>query len=290
MKIAITGGAGLVGRFIVNEAIASGDQVSVLTRQPPEPGFFNGPVERLSYDLAGEIPDLSGFDAVVHAAFDHVPGRYRGGEGADPEGFLARNLTGTIRLFRATERVGARLIFMSSRAVYGSRSGHLTEDIECRPDTLYGQAKFVAEQALLETGQPAMILRATGVYGQAGPGQRHKWADLFDDFEAGRKIRPRAGTEVHGDDLAAAVRLGLTGADGVFNLSDLLLDRWKLLTEWQRVTGISGRLPAMADSSSHGQMSTERLCRIGWRPGGWALLGRTLHEIAQSDGFLPQGT
>ncbi|MFV0410517.1 MAG: NAD-dependent epimerase/dehydratase family protein [Paracoccus sp. (in: a-proteobacteria)] len=280
MRIAVTGGTGLVGRFIVNEALGAGNRVTVMTRSAPAPGFFDAPVAHIPYDLGGPVPDLGGFDAIVHAAFDHIPGRYRGGEGEDAAGFLARNLEGSLRLFQRAAALGARMIFLSSRAVYGPQEGALTEDLTCRPDTLYGEAKLAAEEALQGSGQPAMILRATGVYGAPGPGQRHKWADLFEDFAAGRPIAPRIATEVHGDDLAAAVRLGLAGAGGICNVSDLLLDRRDLLGAWRDLTQIPGPLPDAADPARVDVMTTDRLKALGWRPGGRERLRRTLQEMA----------
>ncbi|WP_313135739.1 NAD-dependent epimerase/dehydratase family protein [Paracoccus jeotgali] len=289
MRLAITGGTGLVGRFIVNEALRAGDRVTVLTRSAPVPGFFAGEVTHLPYELGAEPPDLSGFDALVHVAFDHLPGRYRGGEGDDPAGFLARNLDGSRRLFDQAARAEVPVVFLSSRAVYGPLDGPLDEGMTCRPDTLYGQAKLAAEQALTDSGQPALVLRATGVYGVPGPGQRHKWADLFDDFAAGQPIAPRIGSEVHGDDLAAAVRLGLNGLRGIYNVSDLLLDRRDLLAMWARITGTSGTLPEPADPSGFRVMRTDRLAAQGWRGGGIDRLQATLRDIAAQAGIASRG-
>lgn len=286
MRLAVTGGTGLVGRFIVQQALGAGDDVTVLTRTAPAPGFFDAHVPHLPYVLDGAAPDLLGFDAVVHAAFDHLPGRYRGGEGDDPQGFLRRNLDGSKRLFAAAAKAGARVVFISSRAVYGPQAGALHEDMTCRPDTLYGQAKLAAEQALAASGQGATILRATGVYGAPGPGQRHKWADLFDDFAAGRAIAPRVATEVAGHDLAAAVGLGLKGADGIYNVSDILLDRHDLLAEWGALTGIATPLPERADAARVNQADPARLCALGWQPGGIHALRASLREIA---GISPSG-
>ncbi|WP_434803076.1 NAD-dependent epimerase/dehydratase family protein [Paracoccus aerodenitrificans] len=283
----MTGGTGLVGRFIVNEALAAGDQVTVMSRHSPAPGLFDGDVRHSHYDLAAKRIELCDADAVVHAAFSHIPGRYRGGEGDDAEGFLRRNLDGSLRLFEAAAQTAARVVFLSSRAVYGPQPGMLSEDMICAPDTLYGEAKLAAEQTLLASGQAATVLRATGVYGPAGPGQQHKWADLFEDFGKGAPVAPRIGSEVHGDDLAHAVRLALSGADGVYNVSDLLLDRRSLLEIWQEVTGIQGELPAQADSSDFNEMNTDRLKSLGWQPGGLTLLRRTVRQIAADSGFPP---
>ena len=285
MRLAVTGGTGLVGRFLVEEALAAGDSVLSLTRRPPAPGFFPEAVEHAAYDLTGAPPALDGVDALIHAGFSHVPGKYRGGEGDDPDGFLRANRDGTLRLFEAADRARVgRVIFLSSRAVYGDYppGTELTEEMLPRPDTLYGQVKAEAEAALAAMAG-GVTLRATGVYGPAGPGQRHKWADLFARFLAGAPIEPRRGTEVHGADLAAAVRLALAApadrlGDGVFNVSDLLLDRRDLLAEVARATGCPHPLPAESEAAVS-VMRCDRLAALGWRPGGMARLRATLPAL-----------
>lgn len=262
MRIAVTGGSGFVGRFIVSAARAAGHEVILLGR--------GGVPWRL-----GDV-DLPRADALVHLAFDHVPGRYRGGEGDDPEGFRLRNLDGTRALFRAAAGMG-RIVFLSSRAVYGAYPPGtvLREEMAPRPDTLYGEVKLGGEAALeaLAPGlDVAVSLRATGVY---GPG---KWDGIIADFSAGRPVAPRAGTEVHGADLAAAVLLVLgQGAKGVFNVSDICVDRRDLLAAWAQVTGVAGPLPER-DVRSVSEMATGRLRALGWAPGGWTRLRAMLAD------------
>jgi len=273
MKVALTGGTGLVGLFLADAARAAGHDVTLLSRNPPPGGMH--------YDLLGEVPDLTGHDALIHAAFQHAPGRYRGGEGTDPEGFLAANRDGSLRLFAAARQAGvARALFLSTRAVYGDHPAGtvLTEELELRPDTLYGQMKADVEQGLAALSSPTFStasLRATGVY---GPGPNHKWTDLFRNFHAGRAIPPRVATEVHGDDLAAAALLLLeaptTGL--AFNISDLTLDLHDLLAEVARLTGCTTPLPPRADAAKVSAMDCTRLRALGWRPGGWPLLRASL--------------
>ncbi|NDR59023.1 NAD-dependent epimerase/dehydratase family protein [Aliiruegeria sabulilitoris] len=290
MKLAITGATGLVGRFVAEEALTAGDTVLSLGRTPPRPGFFSEPVSHMPFELGASPPSLEGVDALIHLAFQHLPGRYRGGEGTDPEGFQRANLAGTFRLFDAARRDGVkRILFLSSRAVYGDwpAGTRLQETLAPRPDTLYGQVKWKAEQALagLHGAEIATAsLRATGVYGPAGPGQAHKWEELFRDFLAGAEITPRVATEVHGVDVASALRLLLNAAPDklagqVFNLSDLVLDRRDLLREVARITGASKPLPPSADVTQVSEMDCARLRGLGWKPGGWPLLRRTLPEM-----------
>lgn len=293
MIVAVTGATGYAGRFIVENLLAAGDEVIALTRLPPPEVAFSRPVRHRRFDLAdpGSV-DLSGTDALVHAALSHVPGRYRGGEGDDPAGFLRRNVEGSARLFHAAGAAGLRrIVFLSSRAVYGPKppGTPLREDMACAPDTLYGQAKLAAEDALRRCGLRWVSLRATGIYGSAGPGRSHKWAGLFADFAAGRPIAPRVGTEVHGADLAALVRLALTGAadalpDPVLNASDILLDRADLLALWGGIAGIPHAPPPRADAASFNVPDTGRARSLGWAPGGMARLEATLRALAAAEG------
>ncbi|QQA43154.1 NAD-dependent epimerase/dehydratase family protein [Pelagovum pacificum] len=282
MKIALTGATGLVGRFILNEALAAGDDVLALGRTAPgDASSFR------DWSLDGPAPDLCGIDVLIHAALLHKPGRYRGGEGDDPDGFRRANVDGTARLFEAAARAGVtRILFLSSRAVYGPKppGAPLSEDTACRPDTLYGQVKLEGERLLAESGVPGTSLRATGVY---GAGWANKWRELFEAFARGDQTAPRVGSEVHGKDLAHAIRLLLdtppAEAPPICNVSDVLLDRQDLLADWAGVTGQSGRLPERADASAFNEMTTDPLTALGWRPGGRDRLRDTLREIASED-------
>ena len=61
----------------------------------------------------------------------------------------------------------------------------------------------------------------------------------------------------------------------VLNASGFVLDRRTLLEEFQRVTGVRGRLPPSSDPTTVSVMSTERLTQLGWSPSG----PETLREV-----------
>jgi nucleoside-diphosphate-sugar epimerase len=284
MKVLVTGGTGYAGRFLVEALLAGGHGVTVMGRTRPEDGFFSTPVDFIAGDLDPEnaSPGLfEGAEGFVHAAFHHVPGKFRGGEGDDPQTFRRLNVEGSLALFEAAKRAGVgRAMFLSSRAVYGTQppGAVLTEETDPHPDTLYGAVKLDVENALRQMADDDFLpvsLRVTGIYGRAGPGRAHKWAGLFADYEAGINIAPRVGTEVHGDDMARAVRLMLE-EDGnaihaaspslVFNVSDLLLDRRELLASYSRAAGIDRPLPRRADASAYNAMDCSRLKALGWTP------------------------
>nr|WP_306467311.1 NAD(P)-dependent oxidoreductase [Limimaricola sp. G21655-S1] len=276
----MTGASGLVGRFLLRGLASRGHEVVALGRRPADG------VEWRGWQL-GEIAPLDGCDALVHAAFSHLAGRYRGGEGDDPEGFLRLNRDGSLRLFKEAQAAGLRrIVFLSSRAVYGEYppGTELTEDLPPRPDTLYGEMKWAVEQELSALAGPGFTtasLRATGIY---GPGPDHKWRGLFEAFLANEPVAPRVATELHGDDLAAAVALLLEAPEGAlasrsFNASDITLDRHDLLERVARIVGRDGALPERADASRVSAMRCDRLRDLGWRPRGMEGLDAALREM-----------
>jgi nucleoside-diphosphate-sugar epimerase len=295
VKIIVSGGTGHVGRFVVDDLLANGHEVGIMARSAPPAGSLPHGV---GVTIGSLDPDLDqsdvfeGIDVFVHAALDHVPGKYRGGEGDDPNGFRHRNLAGTVALFEAAKRAGVgRVVFLSSRAAYGTQAPGrvLDESTVAHPDTVYGQVKHAAERALDMLTDDRFVgvnLRVTGVYGSAAPGSPHKWSGLIADYLAGATLAPRVATEVHGRDVAAAVRLVLEAdasrlADRLFNVSDLVLDRRDLMSIVREATGCAHPLPEQADATTLNVMATHRLADLGWRPGGQALLEETVLALPE---------
>jgi nucleoside-diphosphate-sugar epimerase len=298
-RVVVSGGTGFVGRFVVEAFLGAGCEVVVAARTPPAEGFFSHRVRHATLVL-GEAPHAGLFDGVdcfVHAAFDHVPGKYRGGEGDDPEGFRRRNLDCSIAFFEAAMAAGVKtVVFLSSRAVYGTQpSGAvLTEETPPHPNTLYGEIKLAAERHLLSMASAdfrPIVLRVTGVYGVAGHSKDHKWSGLIDDYLAGRPASPRVATEVHGADLAEAVLL-LTRSQqaGVFNVSDIVVDRRDVLAIVKELSGCRHVLPARADAGALHIMATVKLRSLGWQPGGLQLFEQTVRQMAQDRGSHSDST
>ncbi|MDF1607948.1 NAD(P)-dependent oxidoreductase [Hoeflea sp. YIM 152468] len=291
MKVLVSGGTGLVGRYIVETLSKAGCEVLVAGRTPPASGLFSKPVDFRAARLDPHWKPDALFDAVdvfIHAAFEHLPGQYRGGEGDDPDGFRRSNLLGTINFFDAAKRMGVqRAIFLSSRAVYdGVASGtRLTEPLEVRPTSLYGEIKLLGEQALAALNAPGFTtssLRLTGVYGDLRP---NKWDGLFADYLAGHEIPVRAGSEVHGRDVGQAVQLMLATDPArvggkAFNVSDVIADTHDILSLYKAATSCRHPLPLPADKSAVAAMATDRIRSLGWKPGGMALLRETLEHLA----------
>lgn len=270
MRVALTGASGIVGSVAARALIAAGHQVT--------------PLDRAHGWHLGQPAHLGGHDALIHCAFAHAPGRYRGGEGDDAPAFLRANLDGTRMLFdQAADQGVGRILFLSSRAVH---DGHppgisLPDDLPPNPTTLYGEVKALSEAHLARLPLPGCALRATGVY---GPGPAHKWRRLFADYRAGHPIAPRIATEVHADDLAQALILLLAhpAPPPTANCSDLVLDHHDLLGLVQTLTACPHPPPPRADATPLRIPDCGALAQAGWQPGNQPLLHRTLPMLLKT--------
>lgn len=300
MRVAITGATGYVGRFVANRLLADGAELSALVRAGGSAAPLPGAVER----VVGDMTDrrslhrlVADADAVVHCAFEHAPGRYRGGEGetsAERIRFWRANLLAGVELMECMRAASVpRLVLLSSRAVFGARSSTglwVDDDTRPIPNTHYGALKLALEahaSAFSDAdGLCCASLRPTGVYGLTEPAPRSKWFDIGLALCRGEALpAPRRGTEVHGEDVAAAVSLLLNAhedrvAAQTFNCSDLMLSTRVVMEGLASRLGVAAELPPEPAGALQQAMRTSALERLGWRPGGEPLFEETLDELA----------
>ena len=296
MLVAVTGATGIVGRFVVDRLAAEGAEIRTLIRPTSNRRELPPGVEWVVGGMT-DSPSLAdlveGADAVVHCAYEHIPGRYRGGEGDDLPGFWRANLQGGVELMHKARDAGVnRLVLMSSRAVFGQRSppgSWVDDDTRPVPDTHYGALKLALEAhasafAAVD-GVSFCSLRPTGVYGVAFPVERTKWLDLALRL-AGSEPLPEArlATEVHGRDVAAAVWILLTAPPDVvagraFNCSDLTVDTRDVMAALAARLGIRRELPPAATNPLRNSMRPIALRDLGWQAGGAARLDDTIREL-----------
>jgi len=292
-KAVISGGTGFVGRFIVEELLAEGYDITVIGRQAHGPGFFSNGVRFIQAELAQNFdyqPVFEGVDVFVHAAIDHIPGRFIGGQGDDPKGFALKNLAGSAALFKQAKKAGiARLVFLSSQEVYGQQEEgmDLYESDTPNPKHLYGKVKYEAEKILGQMNTPNFMtfsLRLANVYGLASPGRAHKWQALFKAYLTGQTIQPHAASEIHAEDAARAVAAllkadALRVSGGIFNVSDLVVDRRDILGPLKTASGCIYDLPAAADRTAMNVMNCDKMKRLEWRTGGMVKLSMSLERM-----------
>jgi nucleoside-diphosphate-sugar epimerase len=112
-RIAVTGGSGKAGRFVVRELLKQGYEVVNLDRIPsPDTGAFFINTQLTNY---GETVDaLSGSDAVVHLAAIPAPGL------RPSASTFNENITSTFNVFQSAQVHGMqRVVWASSETVLG---------------------------------------------------------------------------------------------------------------------------------------------------------------------------
>ncbi|MFO0699491.1 MAG: NAD(P)-dependent oxidoreductase [Nitrospira sp.] len=290
-RLVVSGADGYVG-FFVTEFLSARYDLTLLVRDGgtssvhrEKPG-----IRRLCVSLTDRTAlreAMRGACGVIHLAYDHVRGAYRGGEGADLAGWYDRNLRMLVALAitAEAEAVGT-FLFLSSRAVYDELGEGHRETNVLRPHTHYGALKAASEMIL--SGFRAIrscSVRSTGVYGLVDPPERSKWADLIISLRTcGKLERDRISSEVHGHDLARALLLLLERQGPLppaVNLSDLVVSHSMVADIY---AGITGRSIAIGERcvKMDGRMDSSWLIGEGFRYGGRPLLESTIKQLADS--------
>ena len=122
MKILITGGAGFLGTYLVEHWTNLGHKVSVLNTKSKRSSEFVRSFASSVEIIWGNVEDydtvessVQGKDLVIHlAAKVNVDQSV-----VSPRDYFKTNLDGTINILEAVRSHGAKLIYESSREVYG---------------------------------------------------------------------------------------------------------------------------------------------------------------------------
>ena len=153
MKVLVTGGAGFIGSHLTERLVADGHQVRVLddlsTGSRSNLNSVADDIDLVVGDVADQVvatKAAAGCEAVVHlAAVASVEASVR-----DPLRTHRTNLTGSVTIFEAAARSGARrVVYASSAAVYGDALElPIREDAPKRPMSPYAIDKLAGEHYL----------------------------------------------------------------------------------------------------------------------------------------------
>ena len=175
MTVLVTGGAGLVGTHVLDALRARGERPRALVH-----AHARGGVEAFGADaVVGDVTDASawqratdGVRAIIHAAA-------RVASHESFEEFTRVNVGGTRLAIEAARRTGARLIHISTVAVYGrdavfqTGAQDITEDYPWQPlpvKDFYARSKRAAEQLVQDEAArgslSAIAIRPNVIYGE----------------------------------------------------------------------------------------------------------------------------
>jgi dTDP-4-dehydrorhamnose reductase len=137
-------------------------------------------------DLVRPLPELPEVDvAIICAAMARLEECRRDGE-------LAQlvNVTAPLELGRSLVRAGARVIQLSTAAVFDGNEAHVEESAKPRPRSAYGQFKAEAEARLLDLGSLVSVLRLTKVLAP-NAGVLSQWIAQLGDGKTVRALSDR---------------------------------------------------------------------------------------------------
>jgi nucleoside-diphosphate-sugar epimerase len=301
MLIAVTGGTGFLGRYLVRHLARAGHRLRCWYRPTSDRTGFDDVADAIAWvpgglgEEAASAALVQSVDAVVHAAVQWEGPRNRGrGLHGDSEVFSGINLTGSLQLFRAAHEASVpRFIFLSTCAVHEVilNDRPLDEAHPLWPSSPYGAHKAALEKFVhsfgLGQGWPICALRPTGIYGLAHPSRASRWFDLVGQVLRGEPIHSaKGGKEVHAADVARAVGVLLTAdAKAIAGQSFNCYDRYVAEQEVARIakesTGSSSPISDLNRGPKH-QIVTQKLRALGMTFGGESLLRQTVAELVQA--------
>jgi nucleoside-diphosphate-sugar epimerase len=301
MLIAVTGGTGLLGRYLVRHLAQQGHHLRCWYRPSSDRSGFDDLSRRIEW-LPGSLGNpqataslVQGVDAVVHAALEW---ERRGGSRSPSqdslESFLEANLMGSLRLFQAAFASGVpRFVFISTCAVHEAilDDRPLDETHPLWPTGHYGAHKAALEKFVHSYGLgqrwPICALRPTGIYGLAHPPRTSRYFEVVGQVVRGEPIATtRGGKEVHAADVARAVEILLLAeakaiSGQAFNCYDGYIAEQEVARLAKELTGSSSTIADLNRGPKH-QIVTSKLRSLGMTFGGEALLRETVRELVQT--------
>lgn len=193
MKTLVTGGGGFLGRYIVEQLLARGDEVTVFAR-----GSYPELAQLGARPLRGDLQDseavsraCAGLDAVFHvAAKADVWGQWAA--------FYGANVTGTQHIIDACRRNGVpKLIYTSTPSVVASGSSRAGADeslpYPARFEAFYPHTKAIAEQLVRQASGPDLLTVSLRPHVVFGPRDTQIIPRLVARARAGKLIRVGSG-------------------------------------------------------------------------------------------------
>jgi nucleoside-diphosphate-sugar epimerase len=215
VRVFVTGGAGFVGRRVVEHLLSRDDQVVAAVRDPARAGdLAKSGAEIVADDLSdpARLADhVRGADGAIHIA-----GMYRVGiPASERPAMWDSNVGTTTRVLDAAIAAHVpRIVYVSTCNVFGNTRGRVVDETYRRDESAgfvswYDETKYRAHEVAEErirAGAPVIVVLPSQVY---GPGDHSGFGDQMRLANEGR-LPYRAFDEVgvglvHVDDLAAGI-------------------------------------------------------------------------------------
>lgn len=264
MRLLVFGGTGFLGLEITRQAQLAGNDVVATfhTRVPSMAGVDWRMVDIRRRDDVTALALQARPDVIINAA-------YRQSD-------WAATADGGMHVALAAAAVGARLVHVSSDAVFSGTTASYDETHLPDPTTPYGAAKAAAETAVKGISPTAAIARTSLIVGDGGSQHEEYVHALASGAVTGALFTDDVRCPVHVTDLAAALRElaaspyagvhHVAGADAIsrYELGVLIarrdsLDEAALPTGLRAATSLSGPIDVRLDCAKTQARLTTRL-------------------------------
>jgi dTDP-4-dehydrorhamnose reductase len=185
MRILVTGASGLLGLNLALEASSAGHQVFGVTNQHPlrTQRFTVLQADLLESGALERLLEQTQPDWVIHcAALANV-------DACEEAPTLAQHINAAIpaKLAQLVARGGARLVHISTDAVFDGQRGDYAESDEPNPLSVYAQSKLAGEDGVAAANPDAIIARVN-LFGWSMSGRRSLGEFFVHNLQAGRQV------------------------------------------------------------------------------------------------------
>ena len=201
MKIIITGGAGFIGKYLVNHLLDKENNITIIdnfsnSEENATKNFIKKGVKVINGDIRKFeeiLKETKNQDVLIHlAAKISVSESF-----LNPSETFEVNVEGTKNVLKACKRNNIKkIIIASSAAVYGESNSQikLKEDSKTNPISPYGKSKLMMEQEITKNKIDCVILRFFNIF---GIGQKSEYTGVITKFA--KTISSNKSLEIFGD-------------------------------------------------------------------------------------------
>ena len=265
MKILVTGGAGFIGSHLVDRLVTEHEVVVLDNLSVGKSEWLNSKAKLIKGSVTDEKAverAMSGCDVVFHLAAQTDIKK----SSEDPKHTYLVNVVGSKNVFRIAEAKGAKVIFVSSAAIYGPKVP-ACEDDEPQPMSEYGRSKLEAEK-LCPKG--AFVARLFNVVGPRGRGVVYAFCEA---------IRTGSGVVISGSgkqtrdfvyvsDVVEALLLGLRYS-GIYNVGTgketSVLDALRIVEDVAGKKANVKFVAAISGELARSVADIRKISRLGWK-------------------------
>lgn len=184
-KIVYTGVTGLLGGYFLKKESSGFDIIGISNKNIRQDGknFFQ--LDITEKDKLKELIDQLSPDIIIHAAslgnVDYCE--------KHPEEAKIVNIEGTRNVIEAAQSINAKLIFLSSNAIFDGETPPYNEQVAPKPVDVYGHTKTEGERLIRNSTLEYVILRLITMYGWPQPnGRGNPVTWVIENLKKGQKV------------------------------------------------------------------------------------------------------